>query len=148
MLNYTCLQKYFNTRQRDENTEMSCIFGSIFKFSLTAQGGVPLQTSPTCRHHGSKSLFGKVHKYSNTFSCCCNFLNIAATWTVFTSLESLESQQLNLSHSLSEKLHIKGSAGHFVNAVNLSTVLNRIMQSILIPKVRTHIFISLQSAEH
>ncbi len=64
-----------------------------------------------------KSLFGCVHKYSDTFSCCCLFLNNAVTWTVFTSLESLKSQQLNLSHSLSEQLHIKGSAGHFVNAV-------------------------------
>ncbi len=45
------------------------------------------------------------------------------------SLENWKSQQLNLLHSFSEKLHIKGSAGHFVNAVSLSTVLNRIMQS-------------------
>ncbi len=29
------------------------------------------------------------------------------------------------------KLHIKGSAGHFVNAVSLSTVLMRIMQSFI-----------------
>ncbi len=28
-----------------------------------------------------------------------------------------------------EKLHVKGSTGHFVSAVNLSTGLNRIMQN-------------------
>ncbi len=84
---------------------------------------------PTCHYCSSESLFGGVHKYLNTFCCCCNFLNIAATRTVFTVLESLKSQQLNLLHSFSEKLLIEGSTGHLVHAVSLSTVLNRIMQS-------------------
>ncbi len=39
------------------------------------------------------------------------------------------SQQLNLFTSVLEKLHIKGSVGHFVNAVGLSAVLTKIMQS-------------------
>ena len=116
---------------------MSCVFGSIFKFFWLLKGSSPSRPHlptvapppPNYRHCGSKSLFGCVHKYLNTFSCCCNFLNIAATWTVFTSLESLKSQQLNLLHSFSEKLHVKGSAGHFVDAVRLSTALNRFMQS-------------------
>ncbi len=41
----------------------------------------------------------------------------------------LEVSAVELIHSFSKKLHIKGSAGHFVNAVSLSTVLNRILQS-------------------
>ena len=43
---YTCLQKYLNTRQRDENTEMSCIFGNIFNFFYHSRG-----TPPSRPHH-------------------------------------------------------------------------------------------------
>ena len=109
---YTWIQKYLNICQRDENTEMLNIFDHF-------RGTPPPDLTPPpwrrphppwwiCCHHGSKSLFGCVHKYLDTFSCCCNFPNSAATWTVSTSLESLKSQQLNLLHSFLEKLHIKG----------------------------------------
>ena len=151
--NYTCLQKYLNTCQRDEDTEMSCIFGSIFKFFLTTQGEPPSRSySFPCGSATTHLLppwqqvpFWGVQKYLNTFSCCCNFLNIAATWTVFTLLESLKSQQLNLLHSFSEKLHIKGSTGHFVNAVNLSTVQNGIMPSSINIEATQTLLTSLES---
>ncbi len=48
------------------------------------------------------------------------------------------SQQLNLLHSFSEKLHIKGSTGNSVNAVSLSTVLSRLIEcSITIEATQT-----------
>ncbi len=148
---HTFLQKYLNTHLRDENTEISCVFESIFNFFYHSRGTPPSRphthTLWLCHHPpaGSKSLFGCVHKYLNTFSCCCNFLNIAARWTVFTLLESLKSQQLNLLHTFSEKLHVKGSAGHFVNAVSLSLVLNRIMQSSINIAATQTILTSLES---
>ncbi len=73
---YTCLQKYLNTRQRDENVVMSCVFGSIFNSFDHSRGTPPLQTSPLrLRHHPP------------------------AEWTVFTSLESWSlSSWTNLLH--------------------------------------------------
>ncbi len=75
----TCLQKYLNTPQREESTEMSCVFRSIFIFFLTARGHPPPPLPPPPHTPVAARLFRRVHKYLNTFSCCCNFLNIAAT---------------------------------------------------------------------
>ncbi len=47
--------------------------------------------------------------------------------------------------SFSEKLHIKSSADHFVNAVNMSAVLNRIMQSSIENEATQTIFTLLES---
>ena len=90
--------KYLNTCQRDEKTEISCVFGNIFNYFLAP----PSRTWPPC---GSATThlpplwqqvpFWRGAYILNTFSCCSNFLNIAAIWTVFTLLESLKSQQLN-----------------------------------------------------
>ncbi len=111
---YTCLQKFLNARQRDENTEMSCIFGSIFNFfSSTTTHLLPLCISIW-------TLFP---------AAVTSFMLLSHELYSWTSLEILKSLQLNLLHSFSEKLHMKGSTGHFVNAVNLSTVLHRITQS-------------------
>ncbi len=50
-------------------------------------------------------------------------------------------------HSFLEKLHIKGSAGHLVNAVNLCTVLKRIMQSSMNIAATQTILTSLESSK-
>ncbi len=50
----------------------------------------PVALPPSsCHHRGSRSLFVGVHKHLDTFSCCCKFLNIAATWTVYSLLQKL-----------------------------------------------------------
>ncbi len=76
-LSYTCLQKYLNTYQTDENIEMLCILGSIFKFFWSLEANTSLQTSPTQGHLRTKSMSPWRHP---TGTYCANVRLYGKRW--------------------------------------------------------------------